>query len=169
MERLILIVFLWIGSMFGAYIWGDTTGDARVQSLWDKDQIALLKANDALITKHGKEMTELVAKHDKINLENAKTHETVLSKVNNDLLAARAESKRLGGLRITVPVPTCRGTDANAQATGTGQRDEGTSTTIALPEAIENDLWSIVGEADIVTEQLRACQGWIRKSGFYGE
>ena len=122
-------------------------------------------------TLHDKVIKDIIDAQNKTNLKNAYDHEIALQKVNDDLSAARAESKRLGGLLITIPTPTCKGdyVGAGTQTASTSQRDEKSTTTIALPEPIEAGLWSIVGEADQVTEQLRSCQAWIKDNGFYGK
>lgn len=166
-DKLVVGIVFIVLLCLGAYRWGYGNGEDTLQAEWDKDRAALLAANDRLIEKHAREIVQTVAFYNKTNLDNTVKHETALKEVTDALAAARAESRRLGGLRI--PAPACQSTAADAQTTGTGERNAGTTTTIALPEPIEDGLWSIVGHADQVTEQLRSCQGWIKANGFYGE
>lgn len=166
LEKLAFSLALIVIVLFGTYQWGYANGEDALRSEWNKERLAVKAAQLQVATQHAQAMADLVTMHNQTNLKNAKQHETALSKVHTDLAAARAESKRLGGLRI--PVKACPTIATNAETTGTSEHHEGSTTTIALPEPIEDGLWSIVGQADEVTEQLRACQGWIIDNGFYG-
>lgn len=168
-ERLLIAVVVFALSLFGAYSWGYDNAKSAAKSDYEAAEGRYKTAEIKLREDHAKELGKVIETNYKTNLKNADDHEKALDKVHADLAAARAESKRLGGLRI--PAPTCPSGNAGSgtETTGTGQRDEEATATIALPERIETDLWSIVGRADEVTEQLRSCQSWIRANGFYGE
>ncbi len=155
---------------FGFSKVGQLDGEATVQALWDIEAKQVAQEKVDMIARHAQEMATLRSVHDRNNLENAKQNDAALNKVRTALDAARAESRRLGGLRI--PATQCpsggrEGQGAGTEATGTVPHHEGATSTIALPEPVETNLWSIVGEADTVTEQLRSCQNWIRTNGFY--
>jgi hypothetical protein len=169
LERLLIVSAVIILVLFGAYRMGYSNGVKYEKGVWDQREQGYKNAELHLRHEHMKNVQRILDTHQQTNLKNHHDHETALTKVRVDLTAARAESKRLGGLRIAVP--SCPGdrTWAIAQATSTSQRDEATTTTIALPERIEEDLWTVVGHADEIVEQARACQAWIRDNGFYGE
>lgn len=169
LERLLLGVFVTVIALSGSYLFGAGVGKADERVVWELREAKLMKEQLDLREDHAKEKDRLILSHQRINKENSDDHEVAIEKLHSDLSAARTESRRLGGLRIPAPVCPVRETGTDAQTTGTGQRDEEATATIALPEAIEDGLWSIVGQADEVTEQLRACQGWIIDNGFYGE
>ena len=155
---------------FISYRSGYNTGEEFKSAEWEKERISFKDAALAAQLNHNQTIATNIANQNKTLLKNAYDYEIALKKVNTDLTAARAESKRLGGLLITIPTPTCKGdyVGAGTQTAGTSKRDEGTTTTVALPKEVESNLWSIVEEADQVTEQLRSCQAWIKDSGFYG-
>lgn len=176
LERLLVGVLVAFVALFGCFLFGKgegrAEGKATIQALWDKDRADMVSANEVLVKQHSADILKVVSKHNETNRKNSDEHDVAIKEVRTKLAAAVAESKRLGGLRI--PASACKGSglvqgSADAQATGTSQRDEEATSTIALPEAIEHGLWSIVGQADEVTEQLRSCQGWIIDNGFYGE
>jgi hypothetical protein len=154
--------------LFTGYAWGNHTGQQTVHAAWDADRMRLVADTRKLERDHAQAMAQEVIKQTQVNIQNEKVHELKLSQVQADLAASRAESKRLGGLQFQARVDTnCPAT--NAQTASTGKRDETDTYTITLPEPIESGLWSIMGEADVLTEQLRSCQAWIKSNGFYEE
>lgn len=165
---LVAVVVLTL-ALFFTYRWGYAGGVNAEQATWEKKEQAYKDAEIQARKDHAKNLLDKVGAQQKINLKNTEDHEAILEKVHADLAAARAESKRLGGLRISAAACPRSNPWAGAQAASASQRDEETSTTIALPEAVETRLWTIVGEADEILEQARACQAWIIDNGFYGK
>ena len=167
-KLLVAIVMLTLTAFF-SYRFGLDIGETKEKEQWTAREKKFSDAELLLRKEHSKEMAELTRTHQQTNRKNTHDHETILEKVHTDLAAARAESRRLGGLRIPVSTPSCRDARALAEASSTGQRDEEVATTVALPERIEADLWTVVGLADEIVEQARACQAWIVDNGFYGK
>jgi hypothetical protein len=169
LERLLVGLVVFALALFSSYRWGYSAGVDTEQAAWQKKEQTYKDAELVLRAEHDKHVARVLDANYQTNLKNHRDHETVLEKVHADLAAARAESRRLGGLRIPAPASSCRDAGTLAQTTGAGQRDEKAPATIALPEAVETRLWSIVGEADVILEQARACQAWIIDNGFYGK
>lgn len=170
-KLLVAIVVLTLTAFF-SYRYGLDVGETKEKAQWQEREKKFTDAEILLRKEHGKKVAKLVELHQQSNLKNTYDHENALDKVRTELAAARAESRRLGGLRIAVPASACRGPEqgsTGAQTAGASQRDEATTLTIALPERVEANLWSIAGQADEVLEQARACQAWITANGFYGK
>lgn len=170
-KLLVAIVVLAL-TAFLSFRYGLDVGETKEKSQWQQREQKFKDAEILLVKNHAKDILELDRVHKQVNLKNTENHETALQSVRADLLAERAKSRLNGGLRIPAPVCPSRGPIkgiASTQTTGAGERDEEAPTTIELPEAVTASLWSIVGDADEVVEQARACQAWIIDNGFYGE
>lgn len=161
-------ILLLLGAWY-IYDLGVNDGTMKERGVWNGKEVQRKQAELALTLKHNAEMDALALKHQRIERETSEEHEKQLAVLRVERNAARADADRRGGLRI--PAPNCAGasrTETSSQAASPSGRDEAFAGTIRLPKAIENDLWSIVDDADEIVEQARACQAWIRKSGFYG-
>lgn len=169
LERLIMGCVMFVLVSFGAYQWGITNGQEEIQTLWDIDRAALVKANLDNTTQHVTDMAELVDQHKQTNIRNTDAHESALEKVHAQLLASRADAARRGGLRIPTNSVCPDPTSAITEATSAIQRHEEATATVKLPDRIEDGLWAIVARADEVVEQARACQAWIKDNDFYDE
>lgn len=135
---------------------------------WLKKEADERTADLALIQQHQAEMNELEKHHLLIERETSENHEKELAQLRHDRDADRAAVDRAGGLRIPAPACPADRPVGGTEAPGAGGRDEAGAGTVRLPYQVENDLWSIVNDADEVSGQLRACQSWIRANGFYG-
>jgi hypothetical protein len=171
LTTLLLVIVGFVIAVFLAYRVGYNEGVSDQKAV----QVGLeaqYKDNEILLrTNHDKKINNLIKAQHESNLKNTYEHENSLQKLQHDLAVSRAESKRLGGLLVTIPKPTCKGSDigTGAETASASERDEASTITVALPEQVETDLWSIVGEADAMSLQLNACQSWIKENGFYGE
>lgn len=170
-----LIIAAGICAVLGLYgLWMEHHYEAKGRQLeraewlqrqvqWDMDKAKLIADNQEKINQT---IADNQAKERKIS----ELHEQEIAKVHADLDHARSDAARNGGLRISASVCTnTSGPQASTETTGTSGRDEASTRTVALPEPVQDGLWSIVKEADEVSAQLRACQGWIKLNGFYGE
>lgn len=172
LEKLLCFVVVLALTAFFGHRAGFNEAKRVYEAQWQQEKQGYLLAEIEARKQHAEKLAELGKIHQQTNLKNTTEHEKALKKVHADLAAARAESKRLGGLRIPAPVTSCPGTGfkqgtAGTQTTGAGPHYEEAAATIALPEAIEDSLWSTVGQADEVLEQARSCQAWIIDNGFY--
>lgn len=157
-------VLLLIATLLG----GASLGMKYERQKWQAEKIELEEAKARELQT---EFTRYARAH-KFNEEKARkateTHEKALADLGAKHLADVAAIKRAGGLRI--PANVCpRQNTGTAEASGPRGFDESAAASIRLPTAIEDDLFGIVHDADKLSEQLRALQGWIRDNGFYGE
>jgi hypothetical protein len=127
----------------------------------------LAKENAARIAQEKKDAVDTL-RHQQIERETSERHQKELDQLRADAAADRAAADRAGGLRIpVVACPDARPAAATETA-GAGGRDEAGPASVRLPQSIENGLWALANDADEVSAQLRACQGWILANGFYG-
>lgn len=136
---------------------------------WLAKQVQEQKDDAALLAKHDVDMRALEAQHKQTERETSEKHEQELAQLRLERDADRRHADAAGGLRIPAPACPAGSAVAGAEAPGAGRRDEAGAATVRLPQQVENDLWAITDDADEVSAQLRACQGWIRANGFYGE
>lgn len=140
------------------------------RATWLQKQVDWNKAKAKLIADNEAKNKQVLADNEAKRRKTSALHEQEITKVRGDLDRARRDIAGRGGLRI--PAPACPNTGAagpGAETPGTSGRDEAGPITIALPPGTEDSIWSIVNEAESIASQLRACQGWIRLNGFYGE
>lgn len=148
------------------FAFGYHKGGQSVQAEWDAQKVVQLKLSLELTQKHSKEVAELTHEHNRRNRDVSNTHQDALKAITADLAAARRAVRSAGGLRVSSSI--CSSFAANAKAAGDIGNDAAIAGTVALPDAVTEDLFSIVAEADKVTEVARSCQDWVRKNGFYG-
>jgi hypothetical protein len=135
---------------------------------WLAKQVKEQAADAALVRKHEADMQALRDHQQTIERQTSEKHETELAQLRRERDADRLAADRAGGLRIPAAACAADRAVAGTEAASAGGRDEAGAGTIRLPVQIENDLWAIANDADEVSAQLRACQGWIRSNGFYG-
>jgi len=164
---LLIIKIGLIGVLFAAVFgYGHHLGSKGVQARWDSEKAQTTIAIAKLKDENEKHNAEILAQHQADNVKVSQDHEQALQAVTQKYNTDLAAIKSRGGLRI--PVSACSSsTTTGTKATSDSGRNEDSTGTIALPEQITNDLFSFANEADEVTEQLRACQSWIVRSGFY--
>lgn len=163
----ILVILALVSTIFGS---GHHLGARGVQAKWDHDKLEVAKAAAAyaaaVTAANEKHVAEVVATNNRNSLEVSNEHQNLVNQLNDQLVRARA-AVRAAGLRI--PRSVCAAPGATGpEAAGSGGRDGDTAGTVALPEQTSNDLLDLTAEADRLTEVARACQGWIKKNGFYG-
>jgi hypothetical protein len=128
----------------------------------------LAKENVARIAQEKKDAADAL-RHQQIERETSERHQKELDSLRADAAADRAAADRAGGLRIPATACAASGDAAATETAGASGRDEAGSASVRLPQSIENDLWTLANDADEVSAQLRACQGWILANGFYGQ
>lgn len=164
LERLLIAVVVLTLALFGVYRWGYANGIDTEKASWEKKERAYKDAESKLKDEHMKDIQRVLDANHQTNLKNHHAYELSIREKDTALAAARAESRRNGGLRFTA---SCSPAVGQTEAKGTITHHESTTATIALPELVEERLWTLVGEADEVSEQLRSCQAWIKDNGMY--
>jgi hypothetical protein len=106
--------------------------------------------------------------YQQIERNTSEHHEQELAQLRIDRDADRAAVDHAGGLRISAPTCPAAGPAAGPEAAGASGRNETSPATVRLPQPVEDGLWRLADDADEVSAQLRACQGWIRSNNFYG-
>lgn len=145
---------------------------ATVNAGWAKKEADERVADAAMIEQHHQDMNALEQHHLLIEKEISDDHNAETAQLRKERDDDRRRADAAGGLRI--PAPAAAACPAGSAVAGTeaasaGGRDEPASaSTVRLPEQIENDLWAIADDADEVSAQLRACQSFVRRNGFYG-
>lgn len=169
--RLLLVVgVVIVGALLGlgvAHHFEDK-GRQLERAGWLKKEAAERTADLALVRKHDVDMRALDARHHQIERETSEKHETELAQLRRDRDADRRRADAAGGLRIPAAACPTGGIVAGTEAASAGGRDETGAGTVRLPQQIEDDLWTLANDADEVSGQLRACQGWIVSNEFYG-
>lgn len=133
------------------------------QAAWEADKLKLVADNEAKIA-------HTIADNEAKERKTSELHEQEVARIRDALDTARSDATHHGGLRISASVCTdARPAAGSTEAPGTSGRDALDPATVALPQGTQDSLWAIVNEAEGVASQLRACQGWIRLNGFYGE
>lgn len=143
-------------------------GRKEVQAKWDADKVALKLAE-------AKALKERVALNEAMYAEQQEINKGVIDELErkhkkqaDDYLLTINYLKSHGGLRFPAKDGICGArpsSEASTQSTS-GSNETGYT---RLPEKIERDLLELANDADIVTLQLGACQGWIRANGFSTE
>lgn len=172
-----IVVVLLAGLLAGLlawFAWGRVydhvydTGVMAERAIWQKKERQLLLDQAELRRIHTAEMRRIAGLHQQVNEKVSQDHEQAITDLRRDRAADIRAAEQRGGLRISAGV--CRGeAGAGTEAARPGGRDEETTGTVRLPQQVEADLWALAGDADEVTEQLRACQSWITRQGFYGQ
>lgn len=152
--------------LVGVYLTGRHQGENAVQADWDRSKAQFIDAQSSLIAQHAKEIEALRLKQDQTNIQVSQDHQRAIDELqqkhDTDLAAVRAA----GGLRVSRSV--CSGSTAIApEAAGDIGHNADLAGTVALPEQVTNNLFSLASDADRVTEIARSCQAWIVKNGFY--
>lgn len=140
-------------------------GRKEVQALWDADKVALKLAEAKALKKRVALNEAMYAEQQEINKGVIDELERKHKKQTADYLLTIDYLKSHGGLRFPSKDGICSPRPASeTSAQGTTGSNETSYT--RLPEKIENDLLELANDADIVTIQLGACQGWIKANGF---
>ncbi|MBV8061444.1 MAG: hypothetical protein JO253_07995 [Alphaproteobacteria bacterium] len=144
-------------------------GEAITQAKWDQDKLQRAAAQAKADADQEERFQKMRTNFQQHNQEVSDDHQKAVDELNAKLVAARANVRAAGGLRIP-SAGLCDGSGkAGTETHGTSGRDADAAGTVALPEQTANDLLSLADEADRVTEIARSCQAWIRKQGFYGD
>lgn len=155
------IVLLITVALGGAHV-----GRKMERSNWQAKEIAA-KERAALDLEIAHARIRRIQLYNEANARKASAqHEQAISDLTKQYDDARAAVRAAGGLRI--PASICPGTGADESA-GARRPDESAPATVALPERVTEDLFVLTRRADEMAEQLRALQGWVKESGFYGE
>lgn len=164
-----LLLFGKIGAVgvfvVGLYLTGHHMGAKAVQADWDRDKGQRIAMQDKLIAENDQRIMLLQQRFNETNVQVSTDHEQALQAIGKKYEADLAATRVTGGLRI--PRTVCSASATDAKAAGDSGHNETTSPTVALPDAITSDLFRLAHEADELTEQARACQGWLRQNGFY--
>lgn len=154
--------------LIATYFGGQYHGAKLERAEWQKEKLGMEAAHKAQIVTDFKQYASDVALHQRTARKASEDHEKALALQDQKHSAETARIRSIGGLRIPTTCPAKSGPAPSGQAAGAGGSDEGTTGTERLPEPIEQGLFDLVGDADKVSEQLRALQGWVRANGFYG-
>lgn len=143
-------------------------GRKEVKALWDADKVALKLAEAKALKERFVLNEAMYAEQQEINKGVIDELERKHKKQTADYLLTIDYLKSHGGLQFRTKDGICSPRPASAtSAQGTTGSNETSYT--RLPEKIENDLLELANDADIVTIQLGACQGWIKANGFSTE
>jgi hypothetical protein len=166
---IVLAVVLALGALaaYGANHF-EAKGRALERADWLAKQVREQQADAALVARHDADMRAIEDKHQQIERTTSEKHEQELAQLRRERDADRRRADAAGGLRIPAPACPAGSTVAGTEAASAGGRDAAGPGTVRLPQQVENDLWVIADDADEVSAQLRACQGWILANGFYG-
>ena len=156
-------LLLLVATFFG----GQWQGKKLERATWQKEKIALQE-------QHLKEINIEVAARDRqqkfdqaIARKASEKHEKALEELRQSYADDLAATRRDGGLRI--PAQRCKPGPASAgESSGASGPDEAGPATEKLPDRIEEGLFRLTQRADELAEPLRALQGWVKDSGFYG-
>ena len=161
-------LLLAVAAYFVGHYTGDTAGETRERATWQTKEIKQKEAyTTALRAEIAKRTSDQLA-HQASARKASTVYETALAAKDETYAAKVADLQRRGGMRI--PAPACpRTLAATAEATGSGKSHEVAPATVALPEQTQQQLLALTSEADQISEQLRALQGWVRDNGFYGQ
>lgn len=167
----LLLVLAIIGALCFTYGAGHDAGAAAVQKKWDTAELGHTLAGETARRVYNERLEAQRLANIATNLKVSEEHEKELVQLRLERDLDRLRIDRAGGLRI--PAPACPsgrpvGGTAGAEAPGAGGRDEAGAGTVRLPLETENSLWALVDDADEVSAQLRSCQQWIKRNGFYG-
>lgn len=155
---LVLLIAVVLGSI--------QTGRKLERSTWQaKEAVTLEAARVELAAAHAKN-----ARIQSFNEANAREasaqHEQAISDLTKNYAKARADVRAAGGLRIPASICTSSG---STEGTGTSGFNEGSPTSVPLPDRIADNLLELTYKADQVVEQLRSLQFWVKANGHYGE
>jgi hypothetical protein len=169
-------LILWLGASILLLVAGiafahhfEQRGRTLERAGWVKKEADERAADLALTRKHEADMQALRDHQLFLERKTSEDHEQELAQVRAAAAADRADADRRGGLRIPAPPCTAGTAVAGTETPSPGRRDETGTPTVRLPQQVENDLWALADDADEVSAQLRACQGWIRDNEFYGD
>lgn len=155
-----------IALLIAVWFHGHKVGENAVQADWDASRVALAEQTAKLVLEHSLEMDAVRKRQDAINVQVSRDFEGKLDEIGKSHAAELDRVRKSGGLRL--PGSICPGsTSTGTQTTSPSGSNETGPATVILPEQVTEGLFNLVEEADKVTEQLRACQGWIRQQGFH--
>lgn len=152
-------------------------GKAAVYQEWKiADAEREEKENDARIAENNRQVAELarmaeesnaiLQKQRENNVKVATDHEKQIAKLQTVINDTNAKLAKSGWLRVSRSICDQLPSDT-AKATSDGNNDEGTTTTIQLPQRITDDLLKLADRCDAIVEQSREAQEWAKINGFY--
>lgn len=171
---LVILVFALLGWFVHEYDarlieQGHKAGMAEVQAQWNAEKSARVVAEAKALDEREKENAKQLAADTAAKEKEEQDHENAIASLNQKLDAARASVRTAGGLRVSSAICANRGSEGSAGAPETsspGGSDSATAGTVALPDAVTDDLLDLAHEADAVTEQARSCKAFVIDHGF---
>ena len=154
--------------LIAAYFGGEYRGAKIERAEWQKEKIAMEAVHKEQIKSDFRQYAADVATHQHQARKASETYEKALAVQDQKHRTIVADIRRAGGLRIPAPASCRQGPAAAGEAASAGGLDEGPAGSVRLPLEVEANLFGLAGDADKVSEQLRALQGWVRANGFYG-
>ena len=134
------------------------------------------KENDARIVEHNRQLAELakMAEESKAifqkqrdnNAKVATGHEKQIAKLQTVIADTNLKLAKSGGLRVPSSICDQHASDS-AKATSDGNNDEGTTTSVLLPQRITENLLKLVDKCDEIVEQAREAQEWVKIHDLY--
>lgn len=155
---IVAALLAWAASLWGFGAWRAEVGATGERVKWQARENVELKAAKDAIKKLGE---------DARRIENARVDEMTILAINYAKGFQDAEARRLrdiddaraGALRLRIPASACQGTGGSPAAeTGPTASGGNGPQTVELPAKVTEDLLTLANDADIVANQLRACQ-----------
>lgn len=163
-----LIGLLLLGlACLASYSYGRDVGVQAERVVWQDREIQRTNNVATTAIAHTQTVVKEVEADNTIERKANGMYETAMaqlreSRARNDYLV-----RLNGGLRISAEACTRPGAIADgAEAPGSGLKHGTLAGTIALPQPIEQDLYSAVDEADDILERYRALRQWAIDKGF---
>lgn len=141
---------------------GHHSGAKSVQADWDAATVKIQAAEKAIIIANEKHNQEVYDSNNRKNIEVSNEHTKEMAKIITE-----RDSLRSGRVRFTIPVSSCA--TGRTETAGTSGHNDASTSTAVLPDQATNDLLDLAAEADQLSAQVRSCQNWIVKQGFYGK
>lgn len=139
--------------LFILYAYGNHSGRAHVQALWDADKAAKLIDSSNAVRQRVAENQAAWNQSQQDNKKLKADYETKIAALNKRQHGGLYIGKAAcGSLTLPAPSATPRGTDDP-------------TTSIRLPRSVEQDLRDLAGDANVCAVRLRELQGWVAAAG----
>lgn len=152
--------------LIAVWFHGRKVGENAVQADWNASRLALADQTAKLVLEHSLEMDAVRKRQAAVSADISQDFERKLDEVGKLHAAELDRVRKSGGLRVPATICSSSTSTGTQTASASGHHEESAPTVTLSPEITEG-LFDLVEEADQLTEQLRSCQGWIRRHGFY--
>jgi hypothetical protein len=151
----------------GGFVSGDHVGSNAQLVKTQAEKLATANGNIKALSEAAAQVKATVIADQAKARKATADHETALSALQQKYDVLVAQRKSAGGLRDSHGI--CHPAAPGTKAASTSGPDAPSTGTVQLSDGVTEHLYAMTKRADMLAEQLRGLQGWVKANGFYGD